>query len=954
MSVDRWRRLDRLFVEALQRGPDERTAFVIDETSDDQALQAEVLSLLAAEGESSAFMAATAFERLAESVGTRGWTLAAGDRVSVYTVRGLIGRGAAGEVWRARDERLGRDVAIKVLLPHLADDPSRLRRFADEARAAGSLNHPNVLAVHDVGEHDGTPFLVSELLEGQSLRTRLESGAMRVDEAIPVAVGVARGLSAAHARGIVHRDLKPENVFLERGGVKILDFGVAKFQHRRELGATGGETIAGMIIGTAGYMAPEQVRGEETDARSDLFALGVILYEMLTGRAPFTRASAIESLHAILTTDPPDLATDGPEVPAAVARAVMRLLQKDPAQRFQSATDLAWALEQAGPAPAAMAPAALRSRKAAYGWAALAAAVLTAAALTALPKRDASGSSVDPDITRFTWTLPAGVGLASAPAVSPDGRRVAFAGASADGAHLFIRALDEFDARLVPGSDGALWPFWSADSQWVAFFSRGRLMKVAVAGGAPVLIADDAKTFTSSRRTEHGGAWGADGGIVYGPPFNPASLFVVPAAGGVPAATTALDDSAEQQHRFPTFLPDGQHFLYQVRAREADSRGVFVGALRDTSTRRERVLAVESNAIYVPRAGRDQGVLLYVANGQIEAQPFDPARRTPIGPSQALGIAAGDNTLFQPAAVGASSQLLAYASKLAYGVQIKSVNADGTRPALFNDRAEQQRPRVSPDGTRLAWLQIDVNQGADIWVADLARGTRTRVTTTPGRDMGHVWSPDGLQLAHIYDLDERGFIRIVAADGSGATRRVACPRVICEPTDWSSDGREIIVNSYEAGGIDVWAVAVAEGGTSRPLLETRFNERDARLSPNRRWIAYVSDEGGKPEVSVRRLDGSPRRYTVSPRGGDQVVWRPDGKALFYVNPDGRLMQVLAEERGGELHLSTPSELAVAVGAGHSSTQYDVTPHGRVYYLDPEMVPAPTEIRLVLGWQRLLK
>jgi Tol biopolymer transport system component len=587
-------------------------------------------------------------------------------------------------------------------------------------------------------------------------------------------------------------------------------------------------------------------------------------------------------------------------------------------------------------------------------WTALAAAALTAVALTALPTRKPAGDAL-PDITRFSWTLPAGVSLLSAPAVSPDGRRVAFVGVGNEGSRLFVRALDDVDARPVPGSDGARWPFWSPDSQWIAFFSRGRLMKAAIAGGTPVLIADDAQAPAGSRRTAHGGTWNRDGVIVYGPTFNPPSLFAVPADGGVPAATTTLvDDRTEQLHRFPAFLPDGRHFLYQVRARGGDARGVFVGTVRDTSVRRERVLAVESNAIYVPRAGQDQGVLLYVASGQIEAQPFDPARRATMGPSQALGIAAGDTTLFQPAAIGASTHVLAYASQLDHGLQIKSVNADGTSPTLFNDRQEQQWPRVSPDGTRLAWLQMDVNQGADIWVADLARGTRTRVTTTPGRDMGHVWAPDGQHLALIYEFDEPGSIRIVAADGSEASRRVMCPRATCEPTDWSSDGHELIVNSHEAGGTDVWAVAVEEGGTSRPLLQTRFNERDARLSPDRRWIAFVSDEGGQPAVSLQSLGQSPRRYTVSSRGGDQVVWRRDGKALFYVDDGGRLMQVSIHEQGGELKLGAPVPLEAMIGSGHSNTQYDVAPNGRIYYLDPAAIPAPTEIRLVLGWQRLLK
>ena len=602
MSAERWQRLDRLFVDALQRAPDARTGFLIDETRDDEALRAEVLSLLSAEDSSGAFMSATAFERLAQVVGTHGWTLVPGERIGVYTALGLVGRGAAGEVWRARDERLDRDVAIKVLLPHLSDDPSRLRRFADEARAVGSLNHSNILAVYDVGEHDGAPFLVSELLEGQSLRARLESGPMRVAEAVATALDVARGLVAAHARGIVHRDLKPENVFLGRSGVvKILDFGVAKLQRAGESGKVGAETIAGMIVGTAGYMAPEQVRGEEIDARADLFALGVMLYEMLTGTAPFKRASTIESLHAILTVEPADLIEAERVVPVDLSRIVMRLLQKDREERFQSARDVMWVLEQAktksgGGATSRTVPGSglapqARSRRAAYSGIALTIAALIATALWVVLS-PGTRAVADADVTRFSWALPAGVGLASAPAVSPDGRRIAFVGADRAGSRLFIRGLDEFDAQPVDGSDGARQPFWSPDGQWVAFFARGRLLKASVAGGAPVVVADDASASGGSRRTERGGTWGRDGWIVYGANFNPPSLFAVPAAGGVPVLATALlEDRTEQLHRFPTFLPDGQHFLYQVRARASEMRGVFVGALNDTSTRRARILA---------------------------------------------------------------------------------------------------------------------------------------------------------------------------------------------------------------------------------------------------------------------------------------------------------------------------------------------------------------------------
>jgi Tol biopolymer transport system component len=539
--------------------------------------------------------------------------------------------------------------------------------------------------------------------------------------------------------------------------------------------------------------------------------------------------------------------------------------------------------------------------------------------------------------------------------VSPDGRHVAFTGSDGIRSRLYIRSLSAFEATAVDGADGARQPFWSADSQWVGFFGGGRVLKVSRAGGAPVTIADDREAGVGTRRTEMGGTWGRDGLIVYGANFNPPALVMVPAAGGAPApATRLVAGRGDNQHRFPSFLPDGRHFLYWVRGSKPEGRGVFVGSVDDVESDGVRVLPVNSNAVYAPTAGTDSGVVLYVANERIEAQRFDAFRHRPVGSPQPLGIEAGGDTLFSPAAIGASSDVLAYSTRLGSGYPIRVAGADGSGTTVLHDRQEQLWPRISPDGTRMARLVIDPTEpNADIWVEDLDRRTRTRVTTAPSRDLGHVWSPDGRRLAYRPDVDDRTRLSIIAADGSGVAQDLVCPAAFCEPTDWSSDGRELIVNAYERGGTDVWAVALAAAATSRPLVQTPFNERDARLSPNRRWIAYVSDEAGRPEVSVRNLDGSPRRYMASPGGGDQVVWQRDGRALYYVDPQGRLRRVAVRDVDGELSLGNPVDLPVTIGSGHSNTQYDVAPDGRIYYLDPTPPPLPTEIRIVLGWQRLL-
>jgi serine/threonine protein kinase len=351
MSTARWEEVERIFVEARQLPADARAEFIARACGADDALRYEALSLLTADAASEEFMKRPALDRLAQAMASQGWRLRGGESIGPYSILELLGSGGAGEVWRARDERFGRDVAIKVLLPHFASDADRLGRFAEEARTAGALNHSNILTVYDVGEHHGIPYLVSECLEGTNLRRRLDGGSISVNKAVTIALGIARGLAAAHGRSIVHRDLKPENAFLRSdGGVKILDFGLAKLELSLEGLASGGSrTMTGVIVGTAGYMAPEQVKGENVDARADLFSLGVILYEMLAGEHPFRRESTFETLHAVLTIDPPDVSSLNPRLPAALDRIVMRLLEKSPSARFQTALDVIWALEQVDP-----------------------------------------------------------------------------------------------------------------------------------------------------------------------------------------------------------------------------------------------------------------------------------------------------------------------------------------------------------------------------------------------------------------------------------------------------------------------------------------------------------------------------------------------------------------------------------------------------------------------------
>jgi len=967
MSAERWQLLDQLFVEALQLPADARDGFVARACGGDGTLQVEALSLLASADQSGEFMANPALERLAKAVAAEGWSLRPGERIGAYTVLRLLGSGGAGEVWRATDERLGRDVAIKVLLPPFSDDAERVRRFAEEARSAGALNHKNILTVHDVGEHRGMPFLVTECLEGQSLRQRVTTGSVQVDEAITVALGVAGGLMATHARGIVHRDLKPENVFIRAdGSVKILDFGLAKLQLPVDgVYPAASQTMSGVILGTAGYMAPEQVSGDDVDARSDLFALGVILYEMLGGQRPFTGTSTFETLHAILMTDPPDLLSGNPQVPAPLAQIVTRLLKKAPDARFQSAADLAWALEQLAHHSTDLSARKERPKNATTLWRSRWLPWVAAPALTALllmggwwlSPEVSREPSVTP-LTQFTWMLPAGMVLDSAPVVSPDSQHVVFVGKDVTGRRLFVRHLSSVAVVRLSGTEGAKQPFWSPDSTSVGFFARGKLMKVALAAGAPVIIADAIDG--------RGGTWSPSGTIVFAPDLIASSLLKVSADGGHVEPATLLDlAQGENAHRWPVFLPDGIHFLYFVRATTDDRRGVYLGRVdRAAIIPGAPLFRSESEAVYVPRSSGNIGDLLYVANGSIEARSFDAERRTLSGDGRTLDLQASEQTPYHPMTFSASAAVLAFTpSQVPFGLRLSSVDRNGEN-LHFQQSEPQNWLRLSPDGRRLARQRIDgVRGNPDIWVEDLARNTRVRVTTADGPDILLVWSADGQRLAYVTGNPPgrpgQRILTIAAADGTGILQTFPCPRepgTYCEPTDWSPDGRHLIVNVYGAHGRDIWTVAVDPDGSTQPLLAEPYSERDARVSPDGRWITYVSDESGRPEVSVRNLSGSPIRIVVSGDGGEQPVWRRDGAELFFVDPRGRLRSVSV--RGtldGSPAFGLPAELAVPpIGFGHWGHQYDVSPDGRrIYFMRRNEDQAPQEISVVIGWRSLL-
>ncbi len=972
MRENRFEALDRIFSEARQLPAEARAEFVARSCASDDALRAEVLSLLEADEASGEFMRQPALDRLAQRVALEGWSLRSGETIGPYTIVTLLGVGGGGEVWRARDDRLRRDVAIKVLLPHFADDVERLRRFSEEARTAGALNHSNILTVYDIGEHHGVPYLVSECLEGQSLRQRLKAGPLSVRETRAIALGISQGLTAAHTRGIVHRDLKPENTFVKSdGGVKILDFGLAKLQQSLEEAGTQ-HTMTGVIVGTAGYMAPEQVKGENVDGRADLFALGVMMYEMISEQHPFRRDSTFETLHAVLTVDPPDVSSLNPQVPASLARIVMRLLQKTPDARFQSAVDLTWALEQAtadaGVPRIDSEPSRENSRLARRTWviALVLGALIVAATWALVSTRPRESTPIE--VTRFTWPLPAGMTLGSTPEVSPDSRYVAFAGVTDKDRirRLYLRDRGSPDAVMeIPGSEGAVQPFWSPDGESLGFFKAGRLFKVARQGGAPVPVASDVFF-------PFGGSWSRSGAIVFAPDVIMAGLRRIGADGKSVQEATILDPLlGDTSHRWPVVLPDGVHFLYSVRSAQDERRGIYVGRIdRPAAAADSMLLRTDSNPVFVALPGSAQGILLYVVDDRVEARRFDPRLIRIDGDARTLaGVSAAGAMLAYPAMLSASPDMLVFASSTVpyrNGLRLEAVDRSGKRVRSWETPEAQNWPRLSPNGQFLARQRVDpIRNTPDIWVEDLVRGSNIRVTTAVEPDIRPVWSLDGRYLAYVSgNLPGRSgkrVLTIAAADGTGVIRTFPCPGEYCEPTDWTPQG--LLVNVIERQNADVWMVPVEPGVAATPLLTDAFAERDARVSHDGRWIAYVSEEAGRPEVSVRTLSGPPQRFPVSTDGGDHPVWRPDGRELFFVDPTGQLRSVSVEwsrepgalAKGGRPKFGLPTAINVPrIGPAHWGTPYDVSPDGnQIYLLRSNDDPAPREIHVIIGWRALL-
>jgi Tol biopolymer transport system component len=860
-------------------------------------------------------------------------SLAAGTKLGRYEIRSKIGEGGMGEVYRARDGKLNRDVAIKVLPASLSENSDRVNRFEQEAQAASALNHPNILSVYDVGTHAEASYVVSELLDGETLRQRLAGSGIPQRRAIDYALHIANGLAAAHEKGIVHRDLKPDNIFITKDGrVKILDFGIAKLTQpegvhsQTEIPTRRVNTDPGVVLGTVGYMSPEQVRGQNVDHRSDIFSFGAILYEMLSSRRAFQGESAADTMSAILKEEPPDLSDTNQSISPALARLVNRCLEKNPEARFHSASDLAFALEAISPssgassqtitAPTARSP---RKRIGKYSpW--IVAGLFALAFLVTIPfallyfRRP---SMPAPAAVRFLIAPPEKADYIGAPVISPDGRMVVFGVRDATGKEsLWIQSLDSLEAHPLAGTElgGGGPPFWSPDSRSIGFFTVGKLKRIDVAGG-PVQALGDA--------TVGGGTWNRDGVIIFRSNF--AGLARIPATGGAPTPLTTLDKSRNEVfHAYPFFLPDGRHFLYLARNSQNEKSEILVGSLDSKETK--FLLNADSNVAYAP-----PGYLIFARQQMLMAQAFDADKLQLSGEAVPIAERVGRSlatalTLFSVSETG----VLVYRSVATQQSQLAWFDRTGRQLGTVGEPGIYAGLRLSPDEKYIALQSPDNERGyQDIWSIEVARGTPRRLTFDPANDIYPTWSPDGSRI--VFGSNRGGTVNLYQklSSGAGNDDLLFKSDDAKLPTDWSPDGRYILYQDQSQKGFDLWVLPLFEEQKPVIFRQTDYQEMYGRFSPDGRWIAYVSDESGKREVYVRSFPDSGGQWQISKGGGSQPRWRRDGKELFYLSPDRKLMAVEVNGSSGTFEAGIPKPLFdVRIGNAAGVSDYEVARDGR--------------------------
>ena len=895
--------------------------------------------------------------------------LAPGTKLGPYVIQSLLGAGGMGEVYRAKGTRLGRDVAIKILPKEMSADAARKQRFEREAKTISGLNHPNICVLYDVGSQDGVDYLVMECVEGETLATRLERGPLPPEQVLKYGAQIADALDKAHRNGVVHRDLKPGNIMLTSSGVKLLDFGLAK----PAAAWTGGVTMSaaamrtspvteeGTIVGTFQYMSPEQIEGKEVDGRSDIFSLGAVLYEMVTGKRAFEGKSQLSVASAILEKEPEAIGSIKPLTPRALDYGVRKCLAKVPDERWQNASDLAshlkWVAESGSQTAVPIALQSKQKLREKFAWGASAiAAVLAAVFAVGYHLR----SPVERRVTR-TIVLPpekttfAPVGIGGGPVtISPDGRLLAFATRDESGKQLlWIRPLDSVTARALPGTEEASYPFWSPDSQFVAFFAGGTLKKIAAAGGPVQSLCGALEG--------RGGTWNKEGVILFTPSIR-TGFSRVSEAGGTPVPVTKPESQPNASHLWPQFLPDGRHFLYYARGK---TNGIYVGTL--DSEEPKLILPSEGNATY-----SEGGQLLWWQEGALMAQPFDlkllQLRGTPTPVAEhvlfsyrqgfgVFSVSQNGILVFQGGGTPGFGLLLWFDHS---GKQLGNIEETD----FLHD------PRISPDGQRIAAGLVNVGGSQeDIWLYDLARDVRSRFTMSQSARYA-VWSPDGSRIVYASVRTGQLDLFVKASNGTGQEQLLLDVPGSKVPWSWSADGRFLAYMLRDPQPArdksDIWILPFFGNRKPFPFLQSDFDKGAPSFSPNGQWIAYVSEESGTREVYVASFPDPRTRLQVSNQGGLAPRWRPDGKQLFYLSPSGQLTAVGVSSKGSTLQLESPKPLfqafqssamplAFAPGPSGLGTQpFDISRDGQRFLMVSSGDTEPTPITVVENWDAELK
>jgi eukaryotic-like serine/threonine-protein kinase len=875
--------------------------------------------------------------------------LTSGTKLGPYEIQSALGAGGMGEVYRGLDTRLDRTVAIKVLASHLASSPELKQRMEREGRAISSLNHPHICQLYDIGSQNGTDYLVMEFLEGETLAERLRKGTMPLSEVIKVGIAVAEALAVAHRSGIVHRDLKPGNIMLTQAGAKLMDFGLAKPLGLQNTASGSGSapsftaaatmtgpsplsplTTAGSIIGTIQYMSPEQIEGKEADARSDIFAFGAVLYEMVAGKRPFAGKSQISLASSILEAEPEPVSAVNPNTPPAFEHVVRTCLQKNPEERYQAAHDikleLQWiAADRSSPAAAPLPqPAAPSHNRERIAWA-LAVLIAIAVGLAAgtfinrpVQSAQAVRTVIDPP-ANVTLSLTGDFG--GPPVLSPDGSSVAFAATGSDGKiALWVRSMNSLEAHKLAGTDGAIFPFWSHDGRSLAFFADSKLKMIDLNGGYVAAVCD--------APFGRGGAWGADGTIVFAPDTQ-TGLMRVSASGGTPVAVTTVDHTQHSSHRWPFFLPDGKHFIYLAINHDpsrAANDTVYYASLDGKENR--LLVHLQSNAVY------SSGFLLFARGDQLMAQPFDAANGTLSGEAQSLasGVVNDASTWHMDASVS-DNGLLVLGSGGTADWQLVWMDRNGKQIGAAADKLTNlQTARVSPQGDRIA-LGIDLGMN-DIWVLDMARGVKTRLTFGPVQNNTPVWSPDGKWIAYNSDRSGHSTIYRKPSDGSGAEELLLTDDQVTIPSDWSGDGKILFYDRGPIGNSEVWALPLDGDRKPRQVVPRTANSFSGQgsLSPDGRWLAYTSSESGTMEIYVVAFGGGQGKWQVSTNEGSNPRWSRDGKELYYFAVANRAVTAVpVKEVSGALQFGAAQVLAISPASQQGF--YDVSPDGKKILLD---------------------